>query len=88
METDNDIKKALKDQMSDVQDSIVRYKTSVKAKTQVKNDKIGPHERVLNESVKELKRNQEKHFGGDAMQGNRLRKGYTAIKNKDYTLTK
>ena len=88
METDNDIKKALKDQMSDVQDSIVRYKTSVKAKTQVKNDIIGPHERVLNESLKELKMNQEKHFGGDAMQGNRLHKGYTAIKNKDYTLTK
>ena len=31
---------------------------------------------------------QEKHFGGDAMQGNRLHKGYQSIREKDYTLTK
>ena len=31
--------------------------------------------------------NQERHFGGDAMVGNRLHKGYNSIRNGDYTLT-
>ena len=31
--------------------------------------------------------NKERYFGGDAMVGNRLHKGYVSIREKDYTLT-
>ena len=31
--------------------------------------------------------NKERYFGGDAMVGNRLHKGYVSIRGKDYTLT-
>ena len=56
-------------------------------KTKVKLDKTGPHEQVLNDSLKALKMHQEKHFGGDAMQGNSVHLGFESRKN-DFTLTK
>ena len=39
------------------------------------------------ESLEKLKISQERHFGGDAVVGNRLHKGYDSIKNGDFTLT-
>ena len=32
---------------------------------------IGPHEQILNESLKELKMSTERYFAGDAMTGNK-----------------
>ena len=34
-----------------------------------------------------LKMSQERHFGGDSMNGNRLHRGYESIRKGDYTLT-
>ena len=45
------------------------------------------NEKILNQSLKDLKMDQEKHFGGDCIQGNRLHKGYESIKRNDYMLT-
>ena len=87
-EIDPENRKTLGAQQANLQDSIVKYEHSLLAKTQVINSTIGPHEKVLNESLKNLKMNQEKHFGGDAIQGNRLHKGYESNKRNDFTVTK
>ena len=44
-------------------------------------------ERKFEESLEALKMSQERHFGGDSMNGNRLHRGYESIRKGDYTLT-
>ena len=60
----------------------MRYQNILEGKTKVKIDNTGPHEKILNESLKTLKMHQEKHFGGEAIQGNRLHLGYVSIREK------
>ena len=58
-------------ELTDLQSSLIRLEQVIIAKEQEQDVVIGPHEQILNESLKELKRSTERYFAGDAMTGNK-----------------
>ena len=46
---------------------------------------MGPIERQFEESLSSLGMSQERHFGGDSMNGNRLHRGYESIRNGNFS---
>ena len=77
----------LSNELTDLQSSLLKYEQVIVAKEQEHDTVIGPHETILNASLKDLKMSTERYFAGDAMTGNKECNAYKSIRENDYTIT-
>ena len=74
----------LSNELTDLQSSLLKYEQVIVAKEQEHDTVIGPHETILNASLKDLKMSTERYFAGDAMTGNKECNAYKSIRENDF----